>query len=178
MSANQAVMRRGGDNAVREDPNAGQAVEPQADPQPPQPQGSRFWSVAQGLIFRALIIYFITSFFRKSSTPATGGAGSGGLANTKPAISSSNLFTNGTVMDLFLYICDDELKPDFDDKQQLVWHESGLVYGDWTSGPTGDGIYTKDVSVGLSPSVQNNGTLWLHIYVTKAGRGGRTAYPS
>ena len=30
----------------------------------------------------------------------------------------------------------------------------------------------------MGQSVQNNGTLWLHIYVTKAGRGGRTVYPS
>ncbi|CAG2107140.1 unnamed protein product [Medioppia subpectinata] len=195
MSTTQAVARRGGrggggggaaaaadDSAVQQANGQQQApVEAQAPAQPaglatrdPRPHypvtnRNRFWSVAQGLIFRGLIIYFITSFFRGRSAPQTAGTGgpNSPLTGAKPVISSSNLFTNGTVMDLFLYICDDELKPDFDNKQQLVWHESGLVYGDWTSGPTGDGIYTKDVNVPLSPSVQNNGSLWLHIYVTK-----------
>ncbi|CAG2109972.1 unnamed protein product [Medioppia subpectinata] len=62
--------------------------------------GNRFWSVAQGLIFRGLIIYFITSFFRGRSAPQTAGTGgpNSPLTGAKPVISSSNLFTNGTVM--------------------------------------------------------------------------------
>ena len=52
--------------------------------------------------------------------------------------------------DLYVYVCDDELIPDFDDYKQLVWVQKNLVYGDWTSGPNGDGIYTKEATVPLS----------------------------
>ncbi|XP_054158677.1 putative lipid scramblase CLPTM1 [Oppia nitens] len=169
-----ATARENGQQVVGAAVGDGQQQLEQQQP-PPQPQGSRFWSVAQGLIFRALIIYFITSFFRGKSTPPQQTPGADGGPNMKPAIASSNLFPNGTVMDLYLYICEEEVRPDFDDSRQLVWMKKGLVYGDWTSGPTGDGIYTNDVTVSLTPRVQNNGSLWLHIYVTKSGH---TPYPS
>jgi hypothetical protein len=47
-------------------------------------------------------------------------------------------------------VCEDDLKPDFNDFHQLVWLKKDLVYGDWSSGPNRDGIYTKDVSVSIS----------------------------
>jgi hypothetical protein len=51
---------------------------------------------------------------------------------------------------MYVYVCEDDLKPDFNDFHQLVWLKKDLVYGDWSSGPNRDGIYTKDVSVSVS----------------------------
>lgn len=66
-------------------------MENQEAAQQQQPQGSRIWSTVQGLLFRAMIIYFITSFFRRPSTPPTP------TVPGKAAQPSSNLFANGTI---------------------------------------------------------------------------------
>jgi hypothetical protein len=51
---------------------------------------------------------------------------------------------------MYVYVCEDDSKPDFNDLNQLVWLKKDLSYGDWSSGPNRDGIYTKDVSVSIS----------------------------
>jgi hypothetical protein len=51
---------------------------------------------------------------------------------------------------MYVYVCEDDSKPDFNDLNQLVWLKKDLAYGDWSSGPNRDGIYTKDVSVSIS----------------------------
>ena len=54
------------------------------------------------------------------------------------------------MFDLYLYVSEDQLKPNFNDPQQLIWFKNDLVYGDWKSGPNGDGQYTHEVTVPLS----------------------------
>jgi len=45
----------------------------------------------------------------------------------------------------------EESKPirDFNNSK-LLWKQEGLIYGDWYSGPNGDGIYTHDITVPIS----------------------------
>lgn len=129
-------------------------------------QGQGFWGVAKGLMMRAIFIYMITSLFRRSSPPATTSNGKSGVAG--PVHSpSSNLYPNGTSFDMYLYICENQREPDFSDSQQLFWLKRDLIYGDWVSGPNGDGLYTHEVTVPLSSRVQNNGSLWLHVYLVR-----------
>jgi hypothetical protein len=52
-----------------------------------------FFAITKTLIIRGLIIYFITSFFRR---PATIEPGPGGVVPTK--VPAFNIFENGTVM--------------------------------------------------------------------------------
>lgn len=128
------------------------------------PQGQSYFGVVKGLLMRAVFIYMITSFFRRPQAPVTGdGKAAPGIVHAP----SSNLFPNGTTFDLYLYICEDKLLPNFNDPKQLVWFKDDLVYGDWKSGPDGDGIFTTETTFQLSERVQNNGSLWLHVYVVR-----------
>nr|CAD7425293.1 unnamed protein product [Timema monikensis] len=127
-----------------------------------------FFAVTKSLIIRALVIYFITSFFRRPSTtdaPVTSADGS------SPAkIPAFNLFENGTVMDLYVYISERKDFSEFNNPDALVWRQDGLTYGDWTSGPMGDGSRTMSTNINTSESLRNNGSLFVHVYVTRHGR--------
>merc|ERR1739844_380902 len=64
----------------------------------------------------------------------------------------------------------DENVIDFNDSNSLVWKHEGLVYGDWTSGPNGDGTYSFSIQFEPSAALQNNGSIYLHSFVVKAGK--------
>jgi hypothetical protein len=121
----------------------------------------------KGLIFRALIFYVIANFFRRPSTPQGPDGGVGAPAGMKPA---SNLFQNGTMMDLYVYLSEDEVFSDFGDSSKLIWLQEQLYYGDWTAGEAGDGSFVKELSVPTSRAVQNNGSIYLHTYFVLSGK--------
>ncbi|XP_076464340.1 putative lipid scramblase CLPTM1 [Babylonia areolata] len=132
-----------------------------------QPQRPGTWSVIKTLVIRMLFIYFIASMFRRSpTTPAndTSGSGSSGV---RP---SANLFDKGTVMDLYVYLSEDEDFKDFKNEDALFWVQKGLVYGDWEHGPNGDGSFEKSGQIEASESMQNNGSMYLHVYFVKEGK--------
>lgn len=58
---------------------------------------------------------------------------------------------------------------DFEDPNALFWHEEGLIYGDWSSGPNGDGTREKSVSIPTPEALQRNQSLYLHAFVVKSG---------
>lgn len=135
-----------------------------------------FFAVTKSLIIRALIIYFITSFFRRPATTPTTidgvGAPDDGIrtAGLNEARSPSwNFFDNGTIFDLHCYISDDFDYVNFADKKNLIWYKQGLVYGDWNSGENGDGTYSHTITIVPTEKLKNNGTLYLHVYATKWG---------
>uniref|UniRef100_A0AAG5CW65 Uncharacterized protein n=1 Tax=Anopheles atroparvus TaxID=41427 RepID=A0AAG5CW65_ANOAO len=136
--------------------------------QPPGQQPSRtesFFAITKSLILRALIIYFISSFFRR---PAPEANVNQSAAQSK--INAWNLFENGTVFDLHVYISEDLYHVDFNDPNSLIWLQEGLVYGDWYGGRNGDGIFTLNTQIKASERLMNNGSIYLHTYVTKTGR--------
>ncbi|XP_013783202.1 cleft lip and palate transmembrane protein 1 homolog [Limulus polyphemus] len=133
--------------------------------EPQQQQQAFSWAgVIKGIVIRALIIYFITSFFRRPQTSPDKSFPS------SPSTASSNIFNNGTVMDMYIYVSEDENQPVFNNSEQLVWLEKGLVYGDWYGGSNGDGTSTHETKIVASSKLQNNGSLWLHVYIVKSGR--------
>lgn len=73
------------------------------------------------------------------------------------------------MFDLHAYISEDFDRVPFSDPTALVWLQEGLVYGDWTSGPNGDGTYTHNINIVPTPRVQRNGSIYLHVYVTRFG---------
>ncbi|KAK7104349.1 putative lipid scramblase CLPTM1 [Littorina saxatilis] len=139
-------------------------VDPQQAPPAPRPG---MWSIVKTLVLRMLFIYFIASLFRRSPTtaPATtsGPEGSG----VRP---STNLFEKGTVMDMYVYLSGDEDFTDFKNEQALFWIEKGLVYGDWEHGPNGDGSFEKTGQIEATERLQNNGSLYIHVYLVKEGK--------
>ena len=78
-----------------------------------------------------------------------------------------NLFTNGTLFDLYVFLSEDPEFVNFNDSGALIWTKKGLVYGDWESGPNGDGTYSYSTQIETSETLQNNGSIYLHSFVGK-----------
>ena len=46
-----------------------------------------------------------------------------------------------------MYVSEYETFEDFRQENDLVWVQKGLVYGDWESGPHGDGSFDMSVQI-------------------------------
>ncbi|XP_033224696.1 cleft lip and palate transmembrane protein 1 homolog [Belonocnema kinseyi] len=130
--------------------------------------GESFFAVTKSLIIRALIIYFISSFFRRPQTEAPTTPGPGGAP--MPKLNSANLFENGTIFDLNIYLSESKIFTDFGDPNAHVWTENELIYGDWTSGPENDGTRVHIHKFNPSEQLKNNGSIYLHVFITKSGK--------
>lgn len=126
-----------------------------------------FFAMTKSLILRALIIYFVSSFFRRPQTPA--GPQDKSVANAGPKITAWNFFENGTDFDLHVWLSEEPDVVNFQQKANLLWLQEDLTYGDWVSGATGDGIYTHSLKLKASQHVMNNGSVYLHAFVTRTG---------
>ncbi|GAB0089244.1 cleft lip and palate transmembrane protein 1 [Sergentomyia squamirostris] len=141
-------------------------VAQQAQQQPTKLES--FFAITKSLIIRALVIYFISSFFRRPAATPDPAAQPGSPA--APRTSAFNYFENGAMFDLYVYISEDYNFADFDRSEFLVWQHNGLVYGDWNSGPENDGVFTYSTQFSASERVQNNGSIYIHAYVVKSGQ--------
>lgn len=140
-----------------------------AEGQQQQQQPTRmesFFAMTKSLILRALIIYFVSSFFRRPQPNATQDQS---VANAGPKITAWNYFENGTIFDLHVWLSEHPDVVNFHQKNNLLWLHEDLTYGDWISGPTGDGIYTHSLKIKASPHLMNNGSVYLHAFVMRAG---------
>ncbi|XP_059156203.1 putative lipid scramblase CLPTM1 [Physella acuta] len=132
--------------------------------QQPRPNG---WSIFKTLAIRMVFIYFIASMFRRSPQPQDTTTVDGQSGQTlKP---SSNVFEKFTNMDMYVYISEQEIFTDFKNEKALFWLEKGLVYGDWTEGANEDGTFEMFGQVEISQNVQNNGSLYIHVFFVKEG---------
>jgi hypothetical protein len=130
----------------------------------------KFMAMAKSLLMRGMVIYFIMSMFRRpAATPPATTTGADGVTVTAKG-AATNLFLNGTVMDLYIFVSEQQEFGDFNNSDALVWTKKGLEYGDWYSGPTGDAIYTHSVTFPAPEGVQRNGTIYMHAFVVKAGK--------
>lgn len=165
MSSEAPIVSNGTcDNTVAESTNEGAADRASTQQQQQPADRVSYFGVVKGIMVRAVIIYFITSFFRRPQTSPTQ------QAPDTVRRSSGNLFPNGTEMDLYMYISDEERFSSFGMRESLIWHQADLIYGDWSSGRNGDGIFTKEVKVQTSEQMRNNGSIWLHLYLVRSGR--------
>lgn len=162
--ANSLVERDGGEENVAEvDVNA--EIDEQRRRMQPTKMES-FFAITKSLIIRALVVYFITSFFRQPSPPKTDLKGPA-AAVKGPSI---NMFHNGTIFDMYCYVSEDETFSNFSDSKNLFWKQTGLIYGDWYSGENGDGSYTYSSTIRAPYTLQNNGSIYLHVYVLDSGK--------
>ncbi|XP_017015088.2 putative lipid scramblase CLPTM1 [Drosophila takahashii] len=143
----------------------GQQQQPQAN-QPSRMES--FFAMTKSLILRALIIYFVSSFFRRPAPEATNSQDKS-VANAGPKITAWNYFENGTDFDLHVWLSEHPDVVNFQQKANLLWLQEDLTYGDWTSGANGDGIYTHSLKLKTSQHLMNNGSVYLHAFVTRTG---------
>uniref|UniRef100_A0A2S2Q9V9 Cleft lip and palate transmembrane protein 1 n=2 Tax=Sipha flava TaxID=143950 RepID=A0A2S2Q9V9_9HEMI len=155
------VARRN-DAETQPDNGAGEVEPTQGDQQQPQ-QGrfNMFFSVVKTLIVRSLIIYFITTMFKKPAAVPPDG-----VAPVVDSVPNTNLFEYGTYFDMYVYLSEDSYMSEIDDKE-LIWKKTDLIYGDWDSGPNNDGTYSVQTSFTPSKNLQNNGSIYLHVYFIK-----------
>ncbi|MGH0181840.1 UNVERIFIED_CONTAM: hypothetical protein FKN15_008126 [Acipenser sinensis] len=71
--------------------------------------------------------------------------------------------------DLHVYISESEHFTDFNNTEALLWGQTDLVYGDWSSGENGDGCYEHYQELDVPESVKQNGSVYVHVYFTKSG---------
>ncbi|KAH9488723.1 Cleft lip and palate transmembrane protein 1 like protein [Bulinus truncatus] len=135
-----------------------------ANQQQARPNG---WSIVKTLAIRMVFIYFIASMFRRSPQPQETKTVDG--QPIPVARSSSNVFEKFTHMDMYVYVSEQEEFTDFKNEKALFWLERGLVYGDWTGGVNNDGSFETTGTIDASESVQNNGSLYIHVFFVKEG---------
>ena len=74
-----------------------------------QQQQQSWFDMLKGMIWRFMIMYFIMNLFKgggdKSAAP---NSSSNGQVATTNSLKAKNLFDRGTVMDMYLYISEDE----------------------------------------------------------------------
>ena len=87
---------------------------------------------------RALIFYFIMSFFKKPAAPPAAGP-DGTQAPARGA--AANLYSEGMGYDMYVYLSEQEDFNDFNMPDSLVWKRLGLKFGDWTDGENSDSIF-------------------------------------
>lgn len=106
-------------------------------------------------------MYFIFSFFRSPQPPKSTDP------NSK-VIPARNIFPEGTLMNLYVYLSENETMNNFQ-PSNLFWYKEGLKYGDWSSGSNKDGIYEVQKDVPITHHMRNNGSLFLHAFIIKSG---------
>ncbi|XP_036284606.1 cleft lip and palate transmembrane protein 1 homolog [Pipistrellus kuhlii] len=164
--AGSAVVAAGGGSSGQVTSNGSIGGDPPTETQPqnpPQPAANA-WQVLKGVLFRILIIWAISSWFRRGQAPQDQ-VGPGGA----PRVASRNLFPKDTLMNLHVYISEHEHFTDFNVTSALFWEQQDLVYGDWTSGENSDGCYEHFAELDIPQSVQQNGSIYIHVYFTKSG---------
>jgi len=125
-----------------------------------EPPPSR-WSIVSGVIFRMAIMWMFMSWLRGDNKQ---GENKNGVPTSLP---SSNIFSLQQEISLWVYVSEQSKLTNFVDG--LFWHQEGLVYGGWSEGAQQDGTFFFNGSLQLSPNVQNNGSIFIHVYITKSG---------
>ncbi|XP_045479554.1 cleft lip and palate transmembrane protein 1 homolog isoform X1 [Harmonia axyridis] len=118
-----------------------------------------FASRIKSFLIRGMIVYFIASMFRKPTTPT---------GVEKSTISASNIYPFGTALTLHIYLDEKDVFTNFS-SEKLLWYKEGIEYGDWNGGPSGDGSFTIEKNIPITNHLKNNGSLYIHAYVTKMG---------
>ena len=131
------------------------------------------WAMFKSFAIRMMIMYFVMSFFRggtnNSNQQEAATTGPDGKAVTFSSRPGSNLFRKGVWMNLAVYINDLETLPSDFEASEPDWMLEDLEYGDWYGGVNKDSTYSTEVTFPVPSSVQNNGTIYMHIFLTKDG---------
>ncbi|KAK3814201.1 MAG: cleft lip and palate transmembrane protein 1 [Benniella sp.] len=166
-AADAGSSSNGTNNTVAATGNA-QGQPPQQ--QPPQQQQQSLTDTLMQMVTRAMIVYLVLNFFggfgKKQGPPAV--VVPEDLVQTMPTgpvfgepQKALLLWPPRTRADLFVYISEEHDFNDFNNKDSLVWRTNDIELGQWNE--------DRVVNLSIVPSnhVQNNGTLYAHIYFAK-----------
>eukprot|EP00824_Muranothrix_gubernata_P005097 TRINITY_DN16613_c0_g1_i1.p1 TRINITY_DN16613_c0_g1~~TRINITY_DN16613_c0_g1_i1.p1 ORF type:complete len:619 (+),score=121.66 TRINITY_DN16613_c0_g1_i1:19-1875(+) len=115
---------------------------------------SFFWTVLRTLV----ILYLVQSFMgghKKAPVDSVTGV---------PLAPHRNLFKYGQPMTLRVYMAPSETFSDFGNKEALLWKEEGLTFDS-----TARNTRAKNTTFVATAYLQQNGTMFAHIYFTKYG---------
>lgn len=129
--------------------------------------GQSFFAICRTLLVRAVMMYCIMSMFRRSPAPPDGVTTPEGVATGGVSMPAANMFANGSVFDLYMFVGESE-RADSGVKH-LVWRRPGLVYGDWISGPSSDGIHHHRHHLATTETMRANGSLYWHVFIVRSG---------
>ncbi|KAJ3104293.1 hypothetical protein HDU97_009369 [Phlyctochytrium planicorne] len=143
------------------------AVAGNAPPGQPQQQQGGIMAIVQSILRMVMIYWAITYFMgtgKKPNSPPVIDEETGDYKPVAKVTHLSPLWNQKLLTDLYVYISEEDYFNEFTDVSKLVWKETNLVFGDLAD------TRTKTITVDMSPEVQNNGTLYAHIYLTERGR--------
>ncbi|KAI7828597.1 cleft lip and palate associated transmembrane protein [Gamsiella multidivaricata] len=158
---------------------AGAAARNGQGQQQPQEQKQTLTQTLSQMLLRAMMAYAVLTFFNggfsgKSQAPSpapesivtTTTGPEGVVQQAFPQMSFEPpklypLWAPKTKADMFVYLSEEHDFKDFDNKDNLVWRSNDIELGDWSE----DRVV--DLSIVPSKHVQNNGTLYAHIYFAK-----------
>ncbi|KAI3891853.1 hypothetical protein MKW92_010561 [Papaver armeniacum] len=121
---------------------------------PPQRQQGGFGTSITGIIRIAVFWYFASKFF----SPAV-------KKSNEPIVQISNLFNKGETLDMWVYLSEHEKFNEFGNEELLTWHETNIPYAVWGSEST----RTLSLTYHPSQAVQNNGSVYAHVYFARSG---------
>lgn len=134
-----------------------------------QQQPQSVWSTMSGMMFRFMLMWMFMQWIRGGSKQEVQTGSGPGVPSTSGGGPSRNRFPLGVEMSLWVFVNEEKEFTQFNNPDALFWRKDGLVYGDWVSGMSKDGSYSFSNQIDLSENVQNNGSLYLHTYLTKSG---------
>ncbi|KAL0890555.1 hypothetical protein Bca101_014538 [Brassica carinata] len=127
------------------------------DAQPQQQQQQRgFGSTVSGIIRIAVFWYFASKFFSPKQKP---------MDPSQSHHLMTNLFHKGESLDMWFYLSEQEKFSDFSNEGALYWHETNIPYAVWTP----ESIRTKSLKYYPSETLQNNGSLYAHVFFARSG---------
>lgn len=135
------------------------------NPTPPQPTTEPWYSQIIATFGRIFLIYTAVNFFKGSFTNQNQNAPvptSPGEPSQPGVISTASkpIWSFGTKVNLRVYVTEDEEICDFN-SNSLFWESNFVDFGSWDYSESYEGL------VNISKNVQNNGTLYAHIYMVK-----------
>lgn len=128
------------------------------------------WSMVKGFIIRLVIIYFISSLFRRGQPPAPSAGPDGAPVSSGPRPPSTNMFPKGASLDLYVYLSDSDRFTDFNNSEALFWKKTGLIYGDWESGENSDGVHSFKSQIRTPARVLQNTSMHMHLFFVRSGK--------
>jgi len=150
---------------MADDPN--EVVAPGNQPPPEQSQSERIFATIKSIFMQAMMMYFVMSFFKKPQQQQDGSQAAASPNMKSPA---TNLFQDGMSFDLYVFLSEQEVFESFQVPESLIWKKESLTYGDWSMGENSNSIFEYSTQFPISEGVQNNGSVYLHSFIVKAGK--------
>lgn len=150
------------------------AQAPQAAPVDGQPTGEgqeqpvNWQEQLKGALFRMVFIYMVMNFMTGGKNQPQKATSQDGQAVAPGP--NGNLFKPALNYDFDVFISSSNV-PDFEN-DELIWHQTDLVFMKWDQGANGDSIFTLDYELDLNEKydyVRNNQSIYLHSFFYPTG---------